>query len=341
MARRLSDTYGITALRMDGILHLKDVKIGEVIGIGAFGTVLRVEHDGKKYAAKRINQSLLAEKFTLRSLKDFCRKCSPIFNLTAAAATAAAAGASSGSKRAPASMRSAGGEGVENIVKYIGIYQDNANDIPLLVMELMHMELRYLLHVHKDTFTHRDKVDICNDIANGLNFLHSSEPEILHRNLHSNNILVDDKFRAKIGDLMNVRLILPENILHKEITAIPGHEEYLPPEVFQDVRSYVAGSDIFSFGVLTLEVVTQKPPRPLRNLKIPELQRRKSDLSLVPEGSALLDIIHKCIKDQCSERPSAQELLGELMTIKKSLQYGLSPSSSVNNQVRRADKLSV
>ena len=308
-----ADCYGITALRMDDILHLKGVKIGRVVGIGAFGTVLRVEHDGKRYAAKRINESLLAEKFTMRSLKDFCRKCSAIFNLTRAGG---------GSRRGGAVSK-----GSENIVKYIGIYQEDVNNMPLLVMELMHIELRYLLHAHKDTLSYRDKVNICHDIASGLNFLHSREPEILHRNLHSNNILLDERLRAKIGDLMNTRLIRPEDMLKKQITTVPGHAEYLPPEVFNDVRSYVAGSDVFSSAVLIIEVFTHQPPRPLQNFKIPELQRRESDLLLLPEDSALLDIIHKCIKDRCSERPSTKQLCDDLMMLKKSLKYGMSYTS--------------
>ena len=306
-----ADSYGITALRMDDILHLKGVKVEGVIGIGAFGTVVRVEHDGKKHAAKRMNESLLAEKFTLRSMKDFCRKCSPIFNLQLTDSN----GGRSGS------------EGAENIVKYIGIYQEDANSIPLLVMEMMHVELRYFLHAHKDAITYRDKVDICQDITNGLNFLHKSVPEILHRNLHSNNILLDNGLRAKIGDLMNIRLIPPEDMLKEDITSIPGHEEYLAPEVFQDVRSYVAGSDVFSLGVLIMEVFTHKPPMPLRNFKMPELQRRKSDLLQLPEDDVLLGIIHKCIKDECVERPSAEELYNDLSAMKKALQYSMSPSS--------------
>lgn len=319
MATKQSDSYGITALRMDDILHLKGVKLGGVIGIGAFGTVLRVEHDGKKYAAKRMDNSLLAEKFTLRSMKDFCRKCSPIFNLQ---------------------LTDSGGRGTsngaENIVRYIGIYQEDANTVPLLVMELMQVELRYFLHAHKDTVTYRDKVDICLDITNGLNFLHSSVPEILHRNLHSNNILLDDGLRAKIGDLMNIRLIPPEDMLKDAITDIPGHEEYLAPEVFHDVRLYAAGSDIFSLGILIMEVFTHKPPMPLRirNVKLTEQQRRKSDLLLLPDDSDLRDVIDKCIRDDCSERPTAKQLYDDLIILKKALQYSMSPSSRAK-QVRR------
>ena len=313
--------HGITALRMDDILHLKAVKVGGVIGVGAFGTVLRVEHDGKSYAAKRMKGSILAEKFTMRSLKDFYRKCA-IFNLT------------SGGNRAGggANKRS------ENIVKYIGLYQEDVNSMPLLVMELMYIELRYLLHAHKKTLSYRDKVNICHDIASGLDFLHSREPEVLHRNLHSNNILLDERLRAKISDLMNTRLIRPEDMLKKQITTVPGHAEYLPPEVFLDVRSYVASSDVFSSGVLIIEVFTHQPPRPLRNFKIPELQRRESDLLLLPEDNTLLDIIHRCIKDRCYERPSAKQLCDDLMTLKRSIKYGMSPTSiakqvSINNNM--------
>lgn len=309
VVKAMAACYGITALRMDDILHLKAVKVGGVIGVGAFGTVLRVEHDGKSYAAKRMKESVLAEKFTMRSLKDFYRKCA-IFNLTSG-------GASKGS---------------ENIVKYIGIYQEDVNSLPLLVMELMHIELRYLLHAYRERLSFRDKVNICHDIASGLDFLHSREPEILHRNLHSNNILLDEGLRAKISDLMNTRLIRTDDMLKKQITTIPGHAEYLPPEVFLDVRSYAASSDVFSSGVLIIEVFTHQPPRPLQNFKISELQRRESDLLLLPEDNALLDIIHKCIKDRCHERPSAKQLCDDLMTMKQSMKYGMS-STSITKQV--------
>jgi len=300
-----TEAYGITALRMDDILHLKGVKVGKVIGMGAFGTMLRVKHGEEEYAAKRMNESLLVEKFTLRSLKDFCRKCVPIFNLAEKKRTA---------------------PGVDNVVKYIGIYQDDPNAMPLLVMELMHIDLRYMLHVHKDTITFRDQVNIAHDMATGLHFLHCQVPEILHRNLHANNILLDSSFRAKIADLMNVKLIPPEYILKKEITSIPGHEEYLPPEIFHDVRSYSASSDVFSLGVLILEILTRKAPRPIRNLKLPEVQRRKSDLSLVAEDNVLLAVVYSCIKDHDSERPSAGQVSGSLTEIKSTLQYAVCAS---------------
>jgi len=301
-----TEAYGITALRMDDILHLKGVKIGKVIGMGAFGTMLRVKHGEDEYAAKRMNESLLVEKFTLRSLKDFCRKCVPIFNL------------SEKKRIAP---------GADNIVKYIGIYQDDPNSMPLLVMELMHIDLRYMLHIHKDTITFRDEVNVAHDIATGLHFLHCQVPEILHRNLHANNILLDPSFKAKIADLMNVKLIPPEFILKKEITSIPGHEEYLPPEIFHDIRSYTACSDVFSLGVLILEIITRKAPRPVRNLKLPEVQRRKTDLSLISEDNLLLAVVYDCIKDHESERPSAEQVSDELAEIKKTLQYAVCASA--------------
>ena len=135
---------------------------------------------------------------------------------------------------------------------------------------------------------------------------------------------------------MNVRLIPAEDMLREEITSIPGHEEYLPPEVFKDVRSYNTGSDIFSLGVIMIEVATHQPPRPLQSLKLTELQRRESDLLLVPkDSSGLLDVIHQCIRDQCVERPSAIELCSSLKGLKKSLQYGMSPASG-GKQVKKS-----
>ena len=87
----------------------------------------------------------------------------------------------------------------------------------------------------------------------------------------------------------------------------PGHVMYLPPEALVRNAHYNEKIDIFSFGVLMLEIATQCPPSgKLSGIgKVPEIDRRAEDLSLLPEDHPLKPIILQCLRDDPGERPDS------------------------------------
>ncbi|XP_024967556.1 cold-responsive protein kinase 1-like isoform X1 [Cynara cardunculus var. scolymus] len=106
-------------------------------------------------------------------------------------------------------------------------------------------------------FTWEVRRKICIGVAKGLAYLHEEvQPHIIHRDIKASNILLDEDFTPKISDFGLAKLF-PSHLTHVS-TRIAGTQGYLAPEYA--IRGQLTRkADIYSFGVLLLEIVTGRP----------------------------------------------------------------------------------
>ncbi|KAI4304350.1 hypothetical protein MLD38_039876 [Melastoma candidum] len=145
-----------------------------------------------------------------------------------------------------------------NLVQLIGCCVEGTNRI-LVYEYLENNSLDRALLGRKETRIRLDwekRSAICVGIAKGLAFLHEETvPHIVHRDIKASNILLDESFNPKIGDFGLAKLF-PDDITHIS-TRIAGTTGYLAPE-YAMAGQLTPKADIYSFGILILEIVTAR-----------------------------------------------------------------------------------
>ncbi|KAI5563603.1 hypothetical protein BDE02_14G001900 [Populus trichocarpa] len=109
---------------------------------------------------------------------------------------------------------------------------------------------------------------IAAEIATGLLFVHQTKPEpLVHRDLKPGNILLDNNYTSKISDVGLARLVptTSENVTQYHMTSAAGTFCYIDPE-YQQTGMLGVKSDVYSLGILLLQVITAKPPMGLTHI---------------------------------------------------------------------------
>lgn len=217
----------------------------------------------------------------------------------------------------------------KHLVSLKGYCDENAEMI--LVYEYMEKGTlkEHLYGSDMPSLTWKQRLEICIGAARGLHYLHSGSEGIIHRDVKSTNILLDENNVAKVADFGLSKLAVREQDPVNISMNIKGTFGYLDPEYLQ-THIFTEKSDVYAFGVVLLEVLCARPALahdlPHEEVNLAEwalfclskgIVDEVLDTKLIGqiEASSLrkfMEIVEKCLRDCGEERPSMGDVIWDL-----------------------------
>lgn len=178
---------------------------------------------------------------------------------------------------------------------------------PMMIMEYMeHGSLQEVLLNPSIVLESNMIHSILKDIAQGVRFLHSSNPPVIHGDLKTANVLIDSKFRAKLSDF---------GLSRRNPNKATGTILWMAPELLARKSLNTPMSDMYSVGVIMNEIISRKEPFYETNESTKELiasiiDRRRNRRPRIPSycPTKAKKLIKFLWHAEPSQRPNATEL---------------------------------
>ena len=257
-----------TVERLWAISRDEVILSNNILGTGGWGYVKEATYRGRRVAAKCLHEEIVSP----HNLEHFAKE-----------------------------MKIAARCRHRNLVEFIGAVPDHP---AIIVIEMMDFTLRAALNNSRTT--PNDIHSISMDVAQGLLYLHSIQPHpIIHRDISAPNVLLkaaDNGWIVKLSDLGSAQFA---NLAK---TLAPGCLLYAAPEVRQEdsARQQTVKIDVYSFGVLLIEMLRRK---------MPEGSIEALVMLVQSEWPRFVPLITSCTATDPNQRPSMRQVIDQLGTI--------------------------
>merc|ERR1712137_27496 len=259
-------------------INPNEIEVGKKLGKGAFGTVYKGTLHGKDVAVKKLHLSNMDE----MAQEDFKAEMTILSKL-----------------RHP------------NVILFMGSCVQPNNY--MMITELMPKGSLYdVLHEKTIHLSFKQKMKMAKDAALGMNWLHNSKPVFIHRDLKTQNLLVDENWKVKVSDFGLSHIKKHETPGKGGSYGSIGTPLWMAPEVLQN-KEYDESADVYSFGIVLWELYTQRDPfENIKNfaamLDCVVVEQKRPE---IPDGcpKKLRKLIEMCWDNDPKKRPRFSQMI--------------------------------